>query len=65
MKPNIYKVLTRAVEDGASYAWRSRIFKYTDTPRDDDAIDNIVNCVMLEISEIFEFEENNETSTTL
>jgi hypothetical protein len=65
MKPNTYKVLERAVQEGAAYAWNCRIFKHTDTPSEDTAIETIVNCVMLEISEIFDFENNNETSTTL
>lgn len=58
MKPKTYPILSRAIEDGASYAWRSRIFKYTETPTDEHAIDTIVQCIMHEISEVFEFDEN-------
>lgn len=57
MKPNIYKVLSRAVEDGASYAWNVRIFKYTEEPSDDAAIQCIYDAIMSEICEVFEFDE--------
>jgi hypothetical protein len=61
LKPKTYKVLEQAVEDGAAYAWRSRIYKYTDEPSDDAAIETIVNCVMNEISEWFDFEDESST----
>lgn len=57
MKANTYKILSRAVEEGASRAWKCRIFKYTDTPTDESAIEAICDAIMLEICEVFEFDE--------
>ena len=44
-----YPALRRAVRDGASYAWLSRIRKYEENPSDESAIETIVECVMGEI----------------
>lgn len=63
LKPNTYKALQRAVEDGAAYAWNSRIFKYTDEPSDDAAIETITQCIMNEICEWFDLEEKDESTT--
>jgi hypothetical protein len=57
MKPKTYSILERAVEEGASYAWRSRIFKYQENPSEESAIETIRECVMLAISEVFDFEQ--------
>jgi hypothetical protein len=63
LKPNTYKALQRAVEDGASYAWHSRIFKYEENPSDESAIETITQCIMNEICDWFDFEEKDESTT--
>jgi hypothetical protein len=62
MKPDTYKILSRAVEEGAAYAWNCRIFKYQDNPSDESAINAIHDAIMMEICEVFNFDEN-ETIT--
>lgn len=51
-----YEVLRRAVEDGAEYGWR-RAHKYTDSPDAETVREAVVEGVMGEIGEWFEFGE--------
>lgn len=57
MKPKIYAILERAIEEGVSYAWRNRVFKYEDNPSEEVVIETITNSIMLSIDEVFDFEE--------
>jgi len=59
-----YQMVRECVENGAAYAWRSRIWKHTDQPHpnypdDETAIETIVDCVMGEVCEMFELETDD------
>jgi hypothetical protein len=56
MKPNTYKIIATAVDTGTLLGWH-RAHKHTDTPTDEQVHDAIVDAVMLEICEWFDFEE--------
>ncbi len=56
---NTYAVLRRAIEEGIVYGWR-RAHKYTDTPTEPAAHDAILNAVMGEVCEVFEFDEEGD-----
>lgn len=59
MKPNEYKILLEAVEEGASYGYQ-RAFKYSHNPTPDAIQAAIVDAVMLQICEYFYFEDTND-----
>jgi hypothetical protein len=52
-----YRVISDAVERGAGYAWTSRIFKYTDKPSDEGAINEIVTAVLSALGEVLSFDQ--------
>ena len=54
LRPNVYKVLERAVEDGVRYGYR-RAFKHNDHPSEEAICEAVENAVMSEIGEWFEF----------
>lgn len=54
MKPNSYKVLELAVEQGVTYGYH-RAFKHDSNPPDEFAIAEIENSVMTHICEWFDF----------
>jgi hypothetical protein len=56
MKPDTYKVLQMAVDDGVAIGVR-RAFKYTDAPSEDAMIEEIRREVMNQVCEWFKFEE--------
>lgn len=56
MTPNKYKLIEFCVETGARMGW-SRAHKHTDTPSSNQVQDAIVEAIMLEISEWFDFED--------
>jgi hypothetical protein len=56
MKPDKYKVLQMAVQDGVSIGYR-RAFKYNENPDEDAIIDRIQQEVMNQICEWFRFED--------
>ena len=56
MKPNEYKILLEAVEEGVSYGYQ-RAFKYSDDPTPDAIQAAIVDAVMLQVCEYFIFED--------
>jgi predicted Zn-dependent protease with MMP-like domain len=58
MKLRAYDVLRRAVEEGAAYGWR-RAHKHTDTPGEDAIVDQIVQGVLNEICEYFDFDDED------
>jgi hypothetical protein len=51
---DIREVLCHAVETGVSVGWR-RAHKHTDTPIEEDVIEDITSAVMEEIHNYFEF----------
>jgi len=57
MKPNFYKVLKLAIENGVKYGY-SRVHKHIESPTEGAIIDSIVEQVMNSIDEWFNFEEN-------
>ena len=58
MKVRAYDVLRRAVEEGAAYGWR-RAHKHTDTPGEDAVVDQIIQGVLNEVSEYFDFDDED------
>ena len=59
MKPNIRRLLERAIDDGISYGYH-RAHKYTDTPDEDLLAERINHGIWLEIDLIFSFDEEVE-----
>jgi len=58
MKINTYKVLSEAVEHGITYGWR-RAHKHSEDPSEQVIQGEIFSAIMLEISEYFSFEGND------
>lgn len=58
MKPNFYKILEMAVEQGVSYGYR-RAHKHVENPTELMICDHIEQCVMEQIHEYFTFDEND------
>lgn len=56
MRPNKYRLIQHCVDTGTLLGWR-RAHKHTDTPTDEQVHDAIVDAIMLEISEWFDFED--------
>jgi len=56
MKVRAYDVLRRAVEEGAAYGWR-RAHKHTDTPGEDAIVDQIIQGVLNEVCDYFDFDD--------
>jgi hypothetical protein len=59
MKPKTYSLLERCVEDGAARGYR-RAHKHTDNPNEEAICENVVDAIMLELSEWFDFEAVEE-----
>lgn len=59
MTANEYKLMQKCVEDGVNYGY-CRAFKHTETPSESAIKDAIVDAVMLEICEWFDFEEKGK-----
>lgn len=62
MRPNMYVLLQRAIEEGAGYGLRHTA-KYSDSEDvrefvDTAAIDGVVDAIMLALTEIFTFDED-------
>jgi hypothetical protein len=56
MKPKVYPLLERCVEDGINYGW-NRAHKHSDEPDEAWIREQILQAVMNELSEWFDFEE--------
>lgn len=56
MRVRVYEVLYRAVDAGVEYGWH-RAHKHTDKPDAETIKDQILNAVMSDIGEYFEFDE--------
>lgn len=57
MKVNEYKLIEKCVEDGTQFGL-NRVFKFNDSPTDQEIVDYIVAAVMQELCEWFEFDEH-------
>ena len=57
MKVKEYNLLTQCVENGVEHGMR-RAYKYDDKPSNEQIKQTIVDSVLLEISEWFNFDEN-------
>lgn len=58
MTPKSYTILQRAVEEGVVRGW-ARAHKHTNKPERGDIESQVIDCVMLEISEVFSFPDPN------
>lgn len=56
LKVRVYPVLRRAVEEGAAHGMR-RAFKHSDNPSHEQIVEHVVENVMMEICEWFDFDE--------
>lgn len=54
MRPKIYELLRRCVEDGINMGW-SRAHKYADTPGENAIKDAIEDAIFSELYEWFDF----------
>jgi len=54
MKAKTRRILEMAIERGIERGYR-RAFKHTDSPGEDAILNNIHDCIMLEIDEYFSF----------
>jgi hypothetical protein len=59
MKPKTYNLLEQCVQNGATRGYQ-RSFKHIDNPSEESICDNIVDAIMLELSEWFDFEAVEE-----
>jgi len=59
MKPDEYKVLQMAIQDGVAIGYR-RAFKYNENPDEDAVIDRIQQEVMTQVCEWFKFQDVEE-----
>jgi hypothetical protein len=57
MKPRFYKLLEESIEAGAKRGY-VRAFKHTDSPKEEAIIESITNCIMGELHENFEFDDD-------
>jgi hypothetical protein len=55
LKADIYKILSRAVEEGIAYGW-NRAHKFTDKPNEETIKDEIEKAVMNEICEVIKLD---------
>lgn len=56
---NAYAVISRAVEEGVEYGW-NRAHKHTDKPTRDGMITAIEDAVMLNLSELLIYDDDEE-----
>lgn len=61
MRPNAYKLLERCVEDGVQYGY-SRATKHNESPSRAEIEDQIMQAVMTEICEWFDFSQFEQES---
>lgn len=61
MRPNVYKLIERCVEDGVSYGY-TRAHKHEDNPSQAHIEDQIIQAVMNEICEWFDLNTTEQES---
>lgn len=54
LKVNVYKVVSRAVEEGVAYGI-NRAFKYTDIPSRDTIVENVEREVMNSLADVINY----------
>ncbi len=59
MTPKFVPVLEMCIENGLAYGYR-RAFKHHDNPTEEEMTEQIRQCIMHEIYEWFDMENNNE-----
>ena len=59
MKPDTYKLIQHCVESGVAYGL-TRAYKHTDAPTAEQIEDKVVQAIMSEICEWFEFEPKGD-----
>lgn len=59
MKPDIYKLIEKCVDDGVAYGLH-RAYKHTDKPTAEQIQENIRQAIMYEICEWFQFEPKGD-----
>lgn len=57
MKLNAYRVIDRAVEEGIEHGYR-KAHKHTDTPSEWSLFEELHRAIMLELSEIVEWDDD-------
>ena len=60
MRAKTYTILTRAIEEGFRRGYR-RAFKYADNPSENTIEENVLNAIMGDICEVFDFDDELET----
>ena len=58
LRVRTYEVLSRAIEEGFEYGWR-RAHKHTDTPDEASLKDQVLQGIMNEVCEVFDFEDSS------
>ena len=61
MKVDIYKLMSRCVEEGVDYGI-ARAKKHTDNPSDDELANAINDAIMIELCEYLDFDNNEQPS---
>lgn len=61
MKANAYRLIERCVEDGVSLGY-NRAFKHNDNPSQAHIEDQIIQAIMTEVCEWFDFNEHEQES---
>ena len=56
MRVRTYEVLARAVEEGFRRGW-SRAHKYSEHPTHEQLEENVINCILGDICEVFDFDD--------
>lgn len=64
MKPNSYKLMCRAVEEGMAYGWR-KAHKHDDNPDEDVLKCTLEEAIINEMCEWFNFDDDKPVDTTV
>lgn len=59
MRVRSYEVFRRAIEEGVAYGWR-RAHKHTDKPAEGTIKDEIVEGILNEVCEYFDFDDHRD-----
>jgi len=57
MKPKIYNILGRCIEDGLKFGYQ-RAFKHTDSPTEEQILNTCLIAILDEIFEHFSFDDD-------
>lgn len=64
MKPNTYKLMCRAVEEGMAHGWR-KVHKHNDNPDEDLLLCTLEEAVTNELCEWFNFDDEEPVAPTV